>query len=198
MQSGAKSVKIFGVILAGGEGTRMGGVDKALLPLAGQPLLAHVSARFMPQVADLALSANGDATRFAGFGLPVLPDDRAQGPLSGVLAALEWAAATGADAVATVAVDTPFFPCDLVPRLWLAGDGGAAIASSGGRLHPTFALWPIGARHDLRAWLAAGEARLMGFARAQNAAEAGFAMTTPDPFYNINTRADLAQAETWL
>ncbi len=191
-------MKIFGVILAGGGGTRMGGVDKALLPLAGQPLLAHVIARFAPQVAELALSANGDAARFAAFGLRVLPDLVSQGPLSGLLAALDWAAAAGADAVVSVAVDTPFFPGDLVPRLWLANDGGAAIASSGGRAHPTFALWPTAARHDLRAWLARGEARLMGFARSQNAVEAAFPESTPDPFYNINSPQDLAQAETWM
>ena len=191
-------MQIFGVILAGGQGQRMGGVDKALLPLAGKPLLAHVMARIAPQVAQLALSANGAAARFASFGLPVLPDEDSQGPLSGVLATLDWAADSGADAVVSVAVDTPFFPCDLVPQLWLAGDGRAAVARCHGRTHPTFALWPVGLRDDLRAYLAAGEARLMGFARRQNAAEALFPDASPDPFYNINNREDLARAEAWL
>ena len=85
-------MRIFGVILAGGQGQRMGGVDKALVPLAGAPLLAHVIARLEPQVERLALSAKGDAARFARFGLPVLPDGPGAGPLAGVLAALRWAA----------------------------------------------------------------------------------------------------------
>ncbi|MEH6775965.1 MAG: molybdenum cofactor guanylyltransferase MobA, partial [Cereibacter changlensis] len=153
-------MRLFGVILAGGEGRRMGGADKALLPLAGRSLLAHVRDRLEPQVEALALSANGDAARFAGFGLPVLTDAAPQGPLSGVLAALDWAAAQGADAVVSASVDTPFLPGDLVPQLWLAGDGGLAVAECGGRLHPTCALWPVDLRDDLRGWLASGEAKV--------------------------------------
>ena len=85
-------MRIFGVILAGGQGRRMGGQDKALVALAGPPLLAHVIARLEPQVERLALSANGDPARFARYGLPILPDALGAGPLAGVLAALRWAA----------------------------------------------------------------------------------------------------------
>ncbi|WP_096787136.1 molybdenum cofactor guanylyltransferase MobA [Rhodobacter sp. CZR27] len=189
-------MRLFGLILAGGEGRRMGGTDKALLPLAGRPLLAHAVDRLAPQVEELAISANGDPARFARFGLPVLADARPQGPMSGVLAGLRWAAARGADALVTVPVDTPFFPCDLAPRLWMAGDGGAAVAEAGGRLHPACALWPVGVADDLEAWLAAGEAKVMAFAARHAAARAGF----PDAnaFLNLNAPEDLAQAESML
>jgi molybdopterin-guanine dinucleotide biosynthesis protein A len=123
----------------------MGGADKALLRLAGQPLVTHAAERLEPQVERLALSANGDPARLAFTGLPVLADPLGAGPLAGVLAALDWAAPLGADAVVSVPVDTPFLPGDLVPRLWLAGDGGLAVARCGDRLHPTCAL--IGRAH---------------------------------------------------
>lgn len=187
-------MRIFGVILAGGTGRRMGGADKALLPLRGQPLLAHVQARFEPQVERLAVSANGDPARLAFSGLPVLPDAQSKGPLSGVLAALDWA--EGADAVVSVSVDTPFLPGDLVPQLWLAGDGGLAVAQSAGRLHPTCALWPRSLRDGLRTYLAAGQAKVMGF--CDGAAVADFPVRGIDSFLNLNTPEDLALAEAAL
>ncbi len=193
-------VRIFGVILAGGTGQRMGGADKALLMLAGRPLLAHVRDRFNPQVEALALSANGNPARFAEFGLPVLADNQSKGPLSGVLAALQWAMPLGATAVVSVAVDTPFFPGDLVPQLCLAAQGnvsGVAIADSAGRAHPTFAHWPVALAPALAAFLASDALpRLMGFAAANGATRAHF----PDDggFANLNTPQDLANAEARL
>ena len=192
-------MRIFGVILAGGTGRRMGGTDKSALLLAAQPLLARVIDRLDPQVEQLAISANGDASRFAACRLPVLPDAMPQGPLSGVLAALDWAAPQGATAVVSVAVDTPFFPGDLVQQLLLAAEGsssGAALAESGGRTHPTFALWPVALRHDLRAALDRGEAQVMVFARHHQAALARF--SDDRAFLNINTAEDLAAAEALL
>ncbi len=186
-------MRIFGVILAGGAGRRMGGADKALLPLAGRPLVAHVIDRLEPQVERLAISANGDPARLAFTGLPVLPDAVPQGPLSGVLAALDWA--EGADAVVSVSVDTPFLPGDLVPRLWLAGEGGLAVASCGGRLHPVCALWPRALRAPLRAYIAEGGAKVMRFCAEHGAAEAVFPGGDPDPFQNLNSPEDLAAAE---
>lgn len=190
-------MRIFGVILAGGAGRRMGGQDKALLRLAGQSLLSHAMARLGPQVERIAVSANGDAARF-GTGHVVLPDAESQGPLSGILEALDWAAPLGATAVASAAVDTPFFPADLVPHLCLAAErssAGVAIAVSGGKDHPTFGLWPMGLRDDLRAFLASGaKTRVMDFARAHGAARAVFGEDAA--FLNVNTPADLAAAET--
>lgn len=137
----------------------MGGGDKGLLTLGGQSLLSLVIDRLAPQVADLALNANGDAARFAGFDLPVIADTIPgfAGPLAGVLAGLDWAAEQGADTIVTVAADTPFFPCDLVPQFLLASDGQAhplvlaatkgdaqtkSKSKSGLIRHPTFGLWP--------------------------------------------------------
>lgn len=189
----AQGMRIFGVILAGGQGSRMGGADKALVHLAGASLLYHVIARFDPQVQALALSANGDATRFATFGLPVLPDAGSNGPLSGILSGLIWGATQGATAVVAVPVDGPFLPPDLVPRLCLAAEGpGLALASSHGDTHPTFGLWPVSLAPALAAFLASGaKPRVRDFAAAHGAALADF----PDAlaFANANTPEDLAR-----
>lgn len=191
-------MRIFGTVLCGGAGRRMGGADKALLRLAGQPLVTHAQDRLEPQVERLALSANGDPARLGFTGLPVLADPLGAGPLAGVLAALDWAAPLGADAVVSVPVDTPFLPGDLVPRLWLAGDGGLAVARCGDRLHPTCALWPVALREALRSALAAGAFKVMAFAATHAAAEAPFPGGDPDPFLNLNTPEDLARAEAAL
>lgn len=193
-------MRLFGVILAGGEGRRMGGADKAMLPLGGQTLLAHVIDRLEPQVERLAISANGDPARFAGTGLPVLADAERRGPLSGILSALDWAASRGATAVVSAAVDAPFLPPDLVPRLAMAAEGsagGVALARSGGNDHPTFGLWPVDVRDALRLFLASGaKASVRVFADGQGAARADF----PDDgaFANLNTPDDLARAEALL
>lgn len=185
-------MRIFGVILAGGQGRRMGGVDKGLLPLAGQSLIARVAARFEPQVERLAVSG-----RQGYLGLPHLPDEAALGPLSGVLSGLRWAAPLGADAVVTVPVDGPFVPGDLVPRLLLAAGGGVAVARSGGRAHPTFSLWPVGGAGALAAFLASGvKARVLDFAASQGAVMAEF--PEDGSFVNLNTPEDLARAEALL
>lgn len=190
---------IFGVILAGGEGRRMGGADKALVTLGGLPLVRHAVDRLLPQVEDLAISANGDPARLAALGCSVLPDDRPLGPLSGILAALDWAAPRGATAVVSAAVDTPFLPQDLVPRLLLAAEGspaGLALAASGGHRHPTLGLWPVSLRHDLRETLARSEARVAAFADRHAAATATFA--DDGAFLNVNTPDDLLRAEALL
>lgn len=186
---------IHAIILAGGEGRRLGGADKALLPLAGRPLLAHVLDRLAPQVAAVALSANGDASRFAGFGLTVLPDDMPCGPLAGILSGLRHAAARGARAVVSVPVDAPFPPADLVARL--AARGGATFAAAGGRSHQATAFWPVALAGPLAAFLASGaKPRIADFARAHGAVAVEFA--DPAAFANLNTAADLAAAEAWL
>ncbi len=187
-------MRIFGTILAGGEGRRMG-ADKALILLQGQSLIAHAIARLEPQVEQLAISANGDPARFATYNLPVLPDDLPLGPLAGVLAALRWAAPLGATAVVTVSVDTPFLPGDLTPRLCLAAESspmGLAIATAA-KDHPTCALWPVSLADPLADFLASGvKPRLIDFTAAHHAAQAHF----PDEaaFQNLNTPEDLARA----
>lgn len=171
----------------------MGGADKALIRLGGQSLLTHTANRFEPQVERLAVSA-----RAPHPGFEALFDAVAMGPLSGVLAGLDWAAALGADAIATVPVDAPFLPGDLVARLCLAAGGiGVALAYSGGRPHPTCALWPTALLPDLRAFLASGvKARVLDFATAHGAHRADFAEDAA--FLNLNTPQDLARAEDML
>jgi len=198
----------LGVILAGGRATRMGGGDKGLLRLGGKTLLDHVIERVAPQVAHLALNANGDAARFAGLGLPVLADSVAgnPGPLAGVLAGLDWAADKGGSHIVTAAADTPFLPPDLVPRLLLASEtAGAPIALAATRdaargvlRQPTIGLWPVALRDDLRAALAGGLRKVVLWADGHGAASAVFPDTPFDPFFNINTPEDLARAEGML
>lgn len=194
------------VILAGGLSRRMGGGDKCLLPLAGRPVLAHLIERIRPQVAALALNANGDPTRFAGFGLPVIADDAADfaGPLAGILAALGWArrAHPSAPAVLTIPADTPFLPRDLVARLEAAG--APSMAGSGGRIHPVAGLWPLTLEAGLREALRTeGLRKVESWTARLNPAVVDFgpleSKPVPiDPFFNINTPDDLARAEALL
>ncbi len=191
-----------GVILAGGLATRMGGGDKCLLPLGGKPMLRHVLRRLAPQTNGMALNANGDAARFHGFGLPVVADSTEgfAGPLAGVLAGLDWAADTGYDSIVTVAGDTPFFPHDLVARLMAEADGMAqplVLAATPDGRQPTFGLWPVALREDLRAELANGLRKVVLWTDKHNGRIAGFS-GEGQPFFNVNTPEDLAQAEKML
>ncbi|AJE45448.1 molybdenum cofactor guanylyltransferase MobA [Celeribacter indicus] len=198
--------QVAGVVLAGGQGRRLGGIDKSLVTLGGVPLVARVLARLAPQCARLAISANGDPARYAAFGCPVLPDadGELQGPLAGVLAGLDWARREGFAALVTAATDTPFLPEDLVARLCAgASRSGLAVAAeeeAGGvlRWHPTFALWPVALRGDLRAALRQDERRMRRFAEGQGAVPVVFASGPVPPFFNINTPEDLAEAERLL
>ena len=192
-----------GVILAGGLGLRMGGGDKCLRPVGGRRLIEHVIERLAPQCGGLALSANGDPARLAEFALPVLPDGLPghPGPLAGVLAGLDWAAGQGAEAIVTAAADTPFVPADLVARLQgEASASGLCLAGSAGpdgriRRHPTFGLWPVALRDDLRAALAEGQRKVALWADGHGAGLARFESIPFDPFFNVNTPEDLATAE---
>jgi molybdenum cofactor guanylyltransferase len=197
------SAKPLGVILAGGRATRMGGGDKGLRVVAGQRLLDRVIARLRPQVAGLAINANGDPSRFAEYGLPVLADsvEGHAGPLAGVLAGLDWAAGQGAEAIVTAAADTPFFPPDLVARLrQAAGPSSLALAASAdgdGRLrqHPTFGLWPVPLREDLREALRGGLRKIVLWTDRHGAGRAEFPSRPFDPFFNVNAPEDIARAE---
>ena len=195
-----------GIVLAGGQSRRMGGGDKGLLTLGGETLLARVIARLEPQVAEIALNANGDAARFAEFGLPVVADSMAEypGPLAGVLVGMDWAAERGHSHIVTAAADTPFFPCDLVPRLLLAAENAPiALAATpdperGLARHPTFGLWPVDLRDDLRAALADGVRKVVAWTDKHGTAMAEFPATPFDPFFNVNTPDDMARAEGLL
>lgn len=188
----------------------MGGGDKTLLALRGRPLLDHVVRRLAPQVGSLVLSANGDPARFAAFGLSVLADtvEGHAGPLAGILTGLEWAAAnTACKSLVTAAGDTPFLPADLVTTLAAAAasrPGSIAVASSSGRRHPTFALWPLGLRQALRHFLVDEDnRRVSAFIERHDFVEVEFPLLAAggdeiDPFFNINVANDLAVAERLL
>lgn len=188
----------------------MGGGDKPLLSLGKARLIDHVATRLRPQVATLGLNANGDPARFAGMGLPVIQDTMPghAGPLAGILTGLEWAATqTNCRWLVSAAGDTPFFPDNLVERLVLAAPdrpGTIAVASSDGRWHPTFALWPLGQRDALRHFLVDEDnRRVSAFMERHGHVEVEFPMIEArgqkiDPFFNINTPDDLAAAERLL
>lgn len=194
-------MSIAGVILAGGLATRMGGGDKCLLPLGGAPMLERIIARLAPQVDALALNANGPPGRFAHFGLPVLADsvEGFAGPLAGVLAGLDWAAGEGHEAIVTAAGDTPFFPRDLAARLCETAEGMVhplALAATPDGRQPTFGLWPVALRDDLRAALQSGLRKVVMWTDTHRGRMAEF----PDSgaFFNVNTPEDLATAEAML
>jgi molybdenum cofactor guanylyltransferase len=197
---------IPGVILAGGRAQRMGGGDKPMRELADRPLLDHVIARIAPQCDGLVLNAHGDAARFEGFGLPVIPDavDGFAGPLAGILAGLDWVAANrpAAQFMLSVAGDCPFLPPDLVARLAHAraeNDAAVAVAASGHQVHHAIALWALGLRDDLRRALVEEHARAIHrFTAGLSVAVAGWPDHPVDPFFNVNTPEDLAEAERLL
>jgi len=195
----------LGVVLAGGLARRMGGGDKPLRRLGAQTLLDHVLDRVRPQVAAVGINANGDPARFAGHALPIIPDTLPEnpGPLAGILAALDWAAAGSADLpwVLTVPGDSPFLPLDLAERLHAARlEQGVplACAASAGRTHPPVGLWPVGLRHALRDALLAGERKIDRWTARLGVAEVAWPDTPIDPFFNANTPEDLAAAERYL
>ncbi len=202
-------MRIAGVILAGGQARRMGGGDKALLPLGGETLLDRVIARLAPQVEEIALNANGDPGRFARFGLPVVADtvEGFAGPLAGVLAGMRWAAPRGYSHVASAAGDTPFFPADLVARLRAAmEESGQPIALAatndperGLSEHPTFGLWPVSLADNLEEALTVGHMRkVIVWTSRHGAARAVFDEAPRFPFFNVNTPEDMLEAERIL
>lgn len=195
-------MNVLGLLLAGGQSRRMGGGDKALRLLGGVSLLDRVIARFRPQVGVMVINANGDPARFAGFGLPVVADSVPDfaGPLAGVLAGLDWAAAHQPDweFVASVATDAPFLPHDLVVRL-VQGvrEAGAdlACAASGKRAHPVFGLWPMRLREDLRhAVVVEGIRKVDVWTGRHKLITVSFADRPVDPFFNANRPEDLTAA----
>lgn len=197
---------VTGVLLAGGRSSRMGGREKALLDIAGKPMLLHVLARLRPQVGRIVINANGDPARFSGHCLPVIADsiEGYAGPLAGLHAGMAWARRETPEArfVASVPVDSPFLPLDLVARLKAAlldKGSSCAIAASNGERHPVAGLWRVDLADDLAAALQQNVRALHRFADGQRCAVAEFAPVdvggvTLDPFFNVNAPADLERA----
>lgn len=194
---------VLGVILAGGLARRMGGGDKPLRLLAGRTILERVVTRFAPQCDELILNANGDPARFAASGLAVVADDVPGfvGPLAGILAALDWAAANkpAIRDVVSAPADSPFLPHDYVTRLLAAravAGTALACAETGGRTHPVAGLWPVALRHDLRRALVEENLRKIDLWTARHGvARADWPVLPIDPFTNVNAPEDLEQAE---
>ena len=201
---------ITGIILAGGQSRRMGGGDKCLLPLAGKSMLQHVIDRVGPQVAKLAINANGDPARFEAFALDVFPDTIGgfAGPLAGILAGMRWSATNtpSAEWIATVSADAPFLPSDLIRRLHqeaTAHPGAIALAGSDGNAHPVIGLWPVAHADDLESALNDGVRKVLHWTDRHGTLIVEFPSIAIggkmiDPFFNANTPDDLKQAETLL
>jgi molybdopterin-guanine dinucleotide biosynthesis protein A len=188
---------VVGVVLAGGQSSRMGGGDKCLKQLGSRTLLGHVLDRLRPQVAAMVLNANGDAARFDGYDVQVVADSVPDfaGPLAGILAGLDWARTMNADWAVSTAADAPFLPRDLVDRLQQGRDAARiAVAASGGWRHPTTALWPVDLADELRKALQAGERKIDRFTARYAVAPVTFDTDPVDPFFNINTPEELAEA----
>ena len=194
---------IPGVLLAGGLARRMGGGDKPMRRIGGRTLLERVIARLTPQCDGLVLNANGDPARFASLMLPVIADGVAgfPGPLAGILAGLDWAAANRPDVawVLSAAADCPFLPRDLVARLYHARteqNAQLAVAASGGQSHPVIGLWSVALREELRRALVVEDIRRVDRWTARYALATVTWPAEPfDPFFNANTVDDIAAAE---
>lgn len=199
-----RSKHVLGVVLAGGNATRLSGGDKSLRPLGQSTILHQVCQRLQSQLPDILLNTNSDPTLFSAFPYPLINDQPwiDSGPLAGILAACYYARDHGFRQIITVAADTPFFPAHLVSALLAAHKStGATIifARSHDQAHPTFALWPAEIADTLETWLTTSKRRsIRAFAQDHSVAYADF--DAPDsesglePFFNINTPADLARA----
>jgi molybdenum cofactor guanylyltransferase len=191
------------VLLAGGLARRMGGGDKPMRQIAGRTILDRVIARLSPQCDGLIINANGDPARFASFGLPVVADSVADfpGPLAGILAALDWAAANRPEVslLLSAAADCPFLPRDLVARLHqalVAENAQLAVAASDGQSHPVIGLWSVALRDELRHSLVVEDIRKIDRWTARYRLATVAWPTTPlDPFFNANTIEDIAEAD---
>jgi molybdopterin-guanine dinucleotide biosynthesis protein A len=192
----------FGLVLAGGLARRMGGGDKAFIRIGEQTILDRVLDRLAPTCAGIVLNANGNPSRFASYELPVVADSVPDfaGPLAGILAGLDWVAAHRSDVAWMVSApgDCPFLPRDLVARLHAARrEAGAplACAKSGDWRHPVVGLWPVALRDDLRRALVEEDMRKIEVWTGRHGIALAEWPTEPvDPFFNVNTPDDAAEA----
>ena len=201
-------IDIPGIILAGGLSRRMGGGDKGLLMLGETSILERVIDKVLPQVGSLAININGDSSRFPDYQLPIIPDSIKGylGPLSGILAGMEWAFKNGNRYIATVAADTPFLPDDLIKRLHaMVKSKNLNIGIAASRflrrddvfIHPTFGIWEVALKDDLRDALANDTRKIMFWAKKFKLDYYYFDTSDKlsDPFFNINTPDDLEEAK---
>jgi molybdopterin-guanine dinucleotide biosynthesis protein A len=190
---GVSGIAITGVILAGGQGRRMGGVDKGLQTLRGRPMIEWVLERFRPQVAEIVINANQNVQTYERYGLRVVADEIGgyAGPLAGLHAGLKAAAHP---LVVTVPCDSPFLPADLVSRMRTSLQrNDLAVAKTGDQAHPVFALMKRDVRESLEAFLASGGRKIDAWYAALKVVEVRFD-DEADAFRNINTLEELKGA----
>jgi len=184
---------VSGIVLAGGQGRRMGGVDKGLQPLRGKPMVAWVIERLAPQVGEILVNANQNLEAYAKFGHRVVPD--AIGGFAGPLAGLHAGLAAASHPLAvTVPCDSPFLPLDLVARLRKAlGDHDLAVAKTGDQPHPVFSLVRRAVLDHLAQFLSSGGRKIDAWYATLKVVEVSFD-DEADAFRNINTREELKDA----
>lgn len=186
-------MNVTGIVLAGGMGRRMGGMDKGLLPFQGKPMVAHVLQRLRPQVAEILVNANREIDAYAQFGFPVIPD--AIGGYAGPLAGLHCGLSAAHHPLAvTVPCDSPFLPLDLVARLHAAlqqNDADLAVARTGDQPHPVFCLCRTSVLPNLTQFLAGGGRKIDAWYASLNTVEVAFD-DEAEAFANINTPEELS------
>jgi molybdenum cofactor guanylyltransferase len=184
---------VTGIVLAGGQGRRMGGVDKGLQLLHGKPMVASVLARLAPQVSEIVINANQNLETYASFGHRVVPD--AIGGFAGPLAGLHAGLSEARHAlVLTVPCDSPFLPLDLFIRLQKQiGEKDLAVARTGDQPHPVFALVRTAVRKNLEDFLSRGGRKIDAWYSSLKVIEVSFD-DEADAFRNINTREELNDA----
>lgn len=201
------------IILAGGKSSRirkalpLGVYDKCFLPLKSKPLLLHVLEGISLQADPILINANSNPELFLDFNLPIIPDanEDFSGPLAGILAGMSWAQhhASKSTHIFTVSTDVPFLPSDLIIRLQMflqKEDKSIILARSDGKIHPVIGLWPTSQKKELENALKAGVRKVLDWTRSQRTIYVDIPMIEKngeiiDPFFNINTPADLEKAE---
>lgn len=191
----------IGVLLAGGQGLRMGRVDKSLILYRDRPLIEHCRDLTTAQVTDLVISANGDPRRFDFLALPVVPDiwPDHPGPLAGIISVMTWAQKARKESqwLATFATDTPRFPMDLVSRLHhraVQDRVQIVYAAAGGDNHYTFALWSMELLPKLQDRFNRGERALHRVMNELKSSSEVF--SDPGMFFNVNTPEDQKHLES--
>jgi molybdopterin-guanine dinucleotide biosynthesis protein A len=187
---------ITGMVLAGGQGSRLNRRDKGLVELLGRPMIEHVLAALEPQVGSVLINANRNTERYACYGFEVIPDHHSgyQGPLAGIASGLQHARS---DYLLCVPCDSPLLATDLGDRLQRAciqSDAQIAIPDDGRKTHPVFALIDCSLRDSLENYLLAGDRKIIHWMSGHRMVTVDFS-DTAESFLNINTESDLAATE---
>lgn len=193
-----------GLLLAGGQSSRMGDTEKALSPLGGKPMLAHVIECVAPQVGPLAISVASGQKGLDAFGLPLVSDTvpSHRGPMAGLVSGLEWASRqSGAGHLLLCPCDAPFVPPDLLKKLQQGladSDQPLAVARYQGHLQPTFSVWSLELISEVQQAFNSGQGGLMRLVSGLSHLAVDWPEQQPPPFYNVNSPEQLQQAERWL